>query len=429
MFFGDFKKKRNISLGNQTTISKEQLLVNNLALRRQREQIQKQQSATLLIQKVVLDFIIRQRIHNQLRLNQGTLRRDVAALLIYYRSTDKPTLTKIKKEFDFRLVGYSIQDAYLIARFAKLLAQQDLLDLEYLNKLFDYYDHCKHRPIGEFITSNEIMTKLCHDERAEIALHVSLELGLGALGYTRIILTQKGTLGKHLPVSEILDAALVIFTEVKNTELLELFCNVVEIVQNYHELTPDINIKYMSFLTKALSRLPDAWFSQLNQDETIDDEDGMIVDTFQFSSHHLLTFEYLCSSQHVLRLLSSDSNLEITCESLATLNFRFSSKKIEIQSVILYTFDHDFPQKLLTCFLNQNTDTFKHRSFDSSQWSMLALFCELFSRLLATMSNDEFFKNPTIPLSQLIQFTYALKVLAFNIRKSFLTCTGIQIFN
>ncbi|KAI8899202.1 hypothetical protein BC833DRAFT_387860 [Globomyces pollinis-pini] len=160
------------------------------------------------------------------------------------------------------------------------------------------------------------------------------------------------------------------------------------------------------------------------QNDAISTVPDIVLEDYQIKN-----LSYLTQQQHlksIIRLSDNVSSFQPLCYFLITIISRWPHEKFNLSSYILFKCDKMFPKVLLQSFNKsilaqklQTETSFASLINDSlylPDWSTLMLFCELYSRLLFTMADEEFFSiDGIIVLADIIPLTLILKKIVYEL--------------
>jgi hypothetical protein len=223
-----------------------------------------------------------------------------------------------------------------------------------------------------------------------------------------------------------------------------LFCNMTSLfVTETDMLNGDPMQPFLRLMCTLMAHIP-----EMHRKESVDD-----MDLDEISVEHVGHDQKAAESQkrcfgrlnapvflqHLAKRLCESTNTNACCSFLTTYISRFSAHKSKVLSVLaLYR-----PSAVLGAIWKNISESDLHRhlhrdpiyvgNLHSSEektldaWSCLILFSELYSMILLTVGDDEFFgPSPPVPISDILAYTSTIKVFQVTRLRRF-SCFGTGI--
>ncbi|KAJ3307475.1 hypothetical protein HDV03_000123 [Kappamyces sp. JEL0829] len=207
-------------------------------------------------------------------------------------------------------------------------------------------------------------------------------------------------------------------------ERLNVFSNFMELsAHRIKDLDCNAFIKYVGVLTGFVQYIP----LPRPPSGADDSDDDMDVDSVveQPEYQHL---RRLYDTELIVQVVRAGSkDVPMACTFLVGVMSRFPGKSLEIASVIMYQYDKSFLASALAFYLDSALA--RELQLDPiyalgnavhvQEWHVLVIVCEFYSRMLLTVSDEEFYDNSTTPLDALRSLSATIKPLTFHLYWSF----------
>ncbi|KAI8913516.1 HECT-domain-containing protein [Gorgonomyces haynaldii] len=205
-----------------------------------------------------------------------------------------------------------------------------------------------------------------------------------------------------------------ILSQVQNVQLdqwnrMHLLCNLLL----FQKISKPIN-PYLSCLTSLISSLNSQFFEILKPQ----DEDEEPRQTLALEPFHIQALQTLVSKQHFQTICKTiRTNVNQFALFTVTLFSNCPNSKTELLTTVLYQ-SPEILQVLYHSIMQSHLYKTQSLSFEPEtldSWNALFLFAELYSMLLFTCGDDEFFSEKILSIDQVIKLSKFLKDLGYHL--------------